>query len=512
MEKTSIFLKLIVTCQLLLVLSFLFLVVLPSPAHAQTPYVCPTDTSGAQVLDKANGDAIKQSQFDSSVFNFNQTSALVDSLGILLTGCSTIHPSTNVATAGTGALAVSSRMVTAMYTNPPASGVSYLAQKIQQLNPIQPAYAQAGTTGFDALQPIVKIWTAFRNISYVGFVIVFIVIGFMVMFRAKVSPQAVATVQDSIPRIVIALIFVTFSYAIVGFMIDLMFVFLNIMINGFAATGLISQAQASNIAFQKSIFGVFKDAWGSLIGVTASAVKEALGNVGVGGAGLLTDLLKWGTGGVAGVIVAIAGLFIMFRIFFMLLMAYISIIIMTIFAPFLLLFQALPGNNGAKAWLKNVVANIAVFPTVAIMIIIAGILSGIQAFGGTGTSQITPGQVGQFPLLSGQLQTDSIGKIVGLGVLFMIPSAAGLIKKRFGVEGAPFGGAGVAALGAAGGFAAQRVQSSAPARALTDVLEERGRRNTANIVGRLPSWMGGPAQGADAEHGTDAITRRRVRQ
>src|SRR5207248_2071356 len=76
--------------------------------------------------------------------------------------------------------------------------------------------------GYASLRPFLKLWKAFRNIIYLLFVIVFVVIGLGVMLRLKVDNKTVMTVQAAIPKIVVALILVTLSYAIVGFLIDMM--------------------------------------------------------------------------------------------------------------------------------------------------------------------------------------------------------------------------------------------------------------------------------------------------
>ena len=134
-------------------------------------------------------------------------------------------------------------------------------------------------------------------------------------------------------------------------------------------------------------------------------------------------------------------------------MAYVMIIILTMAAPFFFLIQALPGRNGAGEWFKQMGSQILVFPTVALMFIFAGILGGVKDLGGTPASAIQPGQIGQFPLLVGNLSTEAIGGLIGIGILLMTPSAAELVRNALGVKGGVQGslGAGAAALGAAGG-------------------------------------------------------------
>ena len=55
----------------------------------------------------------------------------------------------------------------------------------------------------------------------------------MIMFRSKVG-QAAITVQQAIPSILIALLAVTFSYAIAGFLIDLMYLMMYMLAGLFA--------------------------------------------------------------------------------------------------------------------------------------------------------------------------------------------------------------------------------------------------------------------------------------
>ena len=61
---------------------------------------------------------------------------------------------------------------------------------------------------------------AFRNFAYVLITLLFIIMGLMIMFRVKIDPRTVVSFQSALPKIIMALILVTFSYAIVGLLID----------------------------------------------------------------------------------------------------------------------------------------------------------------------------------------------------------------------------------------------------------------------------------------------------
>jgi hypothetical protein len=114
--------------------------------------------------------------------------------------------------------------------NPPASGVYWVFNGIQQAGFVPNAYAAEGL-GFSALRPLIKIWTIFRDVAYMLLVLVLIAIGFMIMFRMKINAQTVIAVENSLPRIVISLLLITFSFPIAGFMVDLMYVLMAISIS-----------------------------------------------------------------------------------------------------------------------------------------------------------------------------------------------------------------------------------------------------------------------------------------
>ena len=470
---------------------FTLTLALPRQAHAQSCEPVPEGQrlTAQEAMDLFNKCAIEKNVFDDKIFNTNQIAGTVDSLNTLMFGTSQLHPETDVATRGSGALAATGNLVAVLYSVPPASGVDYLARSIQKFNPVQPVYAQEGGIGFSALQPVQKIWTVFRNISYVGFVLVFVIMGFMIMFRTHISPQAVATVQDSIPRIVIALILVTFSYAIAGLMIDIMFLILNIIINTLQTAGVLHGTIGQDV-FQRSVFGVIANSWKEIFTTVAQAIKDVMKDtIELPGAfSWIEGVIGFIGGGIAALVVGIAVLFIMFRVFFMLLMAYVMIIVLTMAAPFFFLFQALPGRNGAGEWFKQMASQISVFPTVALMFVFAGVLGGLG-----GDSAITSGNVGQFPLLAGDIELDDMGKLIGVGLLLMTPSAAELVRNALGVKGGPQGAMApaAAALGASAGFLGRRVAESAPGQAVSTMRKAAGERTTNAIIGAAPTWMGG---------------------
>jgi len=116
------------------------------------------------------------------------------------------------------------------YTNPPASGLAWAQSGLESAGFIPKTMAAEGI-GFTVIKPFADIWKIFRDLAYMLLVIILIAIGFMIMFRMKMNPQTVISVENALPKIVISLILITFSFAIAGFMIDVMFIIIGIIVS-----------------------------------------------------------------------------------------------------------------------------------------------------------------------------------------------------------------------------------------------------------------------------------------
>src|SRR3989338_5012746 len=256
--------------------------------------------------------------------------------------------------------------IASMIMNPPASGVYYAHRMIENAGFAEPAYAQG--IGYTGLSPLLPIWRAFRNLSYVILVVFLVVIGFMIMFRMQVNAQTAITIQSALPNIIITLILITFSYAIAGLMIDLMYfvIMLLISILGKAGLGMVDGdiPQLQSWYLNSNVGSLFADVWYE---DTIHAFPQAIWGPGIGG--LLTgigqdwtDGLPWWaaaksigllvsvpsfliTGAVSAVLIAFSLLFAFVQIFFILLNSYIQIILGVILSPLQLLMGAIPGRN-----------------------------------------------------------------------------------------------------------------------------------------------------------------------
>lgn len=147
------------------------------------------------------------------------------------TGCLGLDPITGrlgFVDNGQGLVGLSGNMIAMLYT-PPASTQQFTSYLASNFGVTERAYAQA--TGFEGLSKLVEVWAIFRNIAYLLMVIAFIIVGFVIMLRVKIDPRTVMSIQNMLPRLVAAIIFITFSYSIAGLLIDVMWASTYLSIN-----------------------------------------------------------------------------------------------------------------------------------------------------------------------------------------------------------------------------------------------------------------------------------------
>ncbi len=408
-------------------------------AHAIAPST-DAQTFGDAVDKCAKDDTVCKEWYNTDSFNANAFIVVGES-----TGLPTTDPNGYLGYKRS-AVAQAGNLMVAMYTNPPADLALWIRDTGQSLGFI-PKQAYAQGIGFTGLSPILPIWKAFRNISYALLAVVMVIIGFMVMFRQKIDPKTVVTVQNALPKIVLALILITFSYAIAAFFIDLMYLVMSIIINLIvSSSGSALGADTATKYISGNLATVFNalfaGGWSSINDI----IKLAFYN-NQGGFWFIPQAINTVTAvPVASVlitlIVSIAILFGFVRILFMLISAYIQIIVAVLIAPFQLMTEALPGSTSFSSWLKNMVSNLSVFPITAAMMLVGTILT-----------QSNAGRMWTPPLLS-SAGANGITGLIGLGILLTIPSVANSVKEALKSKAPVEAGLG-AILGPVGGGVGQ---------------------------------------------------------
>jgi hypothetical protein len=233
-------------------------------------------------------------------------------------------------------------------------------------------YAQE--SGYEELMSsgIVDIWANMRNVSYIFFILIMLLAGFMIMFRHKIGGQTLVTLGNALPNVIVSLILVTFSFAIAGIIIDLGGVLMVVIQD---ILGLNEYVSTHNLW---SLMEVFFHGTGRVLGFSvgggAALAATIIGIVGVlstaggpagwfvlGGAGIVTlaiILLIAGVVFVGSVVVLIT-----------LVKAYIGILLNVILAPIQLALGSIPGNQEMiKTWFNGLLRNVMVFPVVFFLV------------------------------------------------------------------------------------------------------------------------------------------------
>lgn len=353
------------------------------------------------------------------------------------------------------------------YLNPPASGVYWVYDTLQNNNLVPKSYAAEGI-GFSALRPLIGLWKIFRNVAYMILVSILIVIGFMIMFRVKINPQTVVSLENSLPRIVVTLLLITFSFPIAGFMIDLMYIIMAIGINLFS--GYIDIGKNIGILSGNSwslwdevfwngdiwsvgpaLFEILPASTGYFLRLMVAFISILLLNLTPIGKKILgTEFLKNTItmfegliqfGGafivnsiIFGIIVTIvpliisfivllSALVVFFRIFFLLFKSYIKILLLIIFSPLILLLDAIPGKKMFLMWLKNMTSNLIAFPIISTLIILSSVITALDSEGKLWTP----------PFLYSN-QSSPILVLVSIGILFMIPDIVKVVRAGLGIK------------------------------------------------------------------------------
>lgn len=373
-----------------------------------------------------------------------------------------------------------------LISTPPASTQQYIAyinNNLQRHSLTQPAYAQnatgeGGGYGFARLEGFLPLWKAFRNIAYFFFILAFVIYGFMIMFRVKINPQTAANIQLALPKLIVTLILITFSYAIVGLLIDFMWVGYYLILNTLDSFGVFGETKGV-LGFINDIFrGLASGGGGLIITSMFQAVLAAYAGVpgtlgaltGISG-NIFTALMLvpsfWGIGIILLIIMLIAVIIALIKLFVKLVTAYVTIFINLVLSPLILLGGILPGKSDAfSSWITSLVANIVVFPVASILLLFSGyfmtqpvaslVEDVIGALGiDVSLSLIENTQrIPNVPLLSPQTELISqipiVGSaiaagasewyaLIGLALLLMSPKFVDMVRDAFKVKPFPYG-------------------------------------------------------------------------
>ncbi|OGC68205.1 hypothetical protein A2415_02835 [candidate division WWE3 bacterium RIFOXYC1_FULL_39_7] len=185
------------------------------------------------------------------------------------------------------------------------------------------------------INAVLEIWKITRNVAYALMAIIMLYVGITIITRRRINQQVVVNVQYALPKIVIALVLIAFSYPIGAFITSLTW------------------------SLYYSMGGIIS----TLSTATGGGDYTVQLGAGVGGIAVLVIgfiLVSSGSGLAVGIIVALAAvilfglyLFALFKALFI----YMKMITSIVVSPIRFAVSAIPGNdNQIVTWFKQMVA------------------------------------------------------------------------------------------------------------------------------------------------------------
>lgn len=338
-----------------------------------------------------------------------------------------------------GLLGVTEDGITSMIQNSPGLNLGeHLAnQWLPSSDTNTGTFAQGA--GYKLLQNsgMEQVWEMFRNIAYAGFVFIIIASGFMIMFRSKIGGQTSVNIMNTLPNILIGLVVVTFSFAIVGFVLDLgrlvtalLSSYMSSALNGsgFQVTGIGDPIQMARWAFTAASPGNLDPEQALAVSLTGIIGFSPLGFLFGGSADV--GILGWGLIGILVVLVLTAiAFYASIRVFITLITSYIKIILDLVLGPLYILMGSLPGKqNSITDWLKRLIANAMVFPLVFFIINLSRYIGhgGMQTGATSGIDFMSAGTA----VPSGM----SFNGLLAIAGYFLAASAPAIVQDLIGVE------------------------------------------------------------------------------
>jgi hypothetical protein len=372
----------------------------------------------------------------------------------------------------TGLLQAQGHYLAMMFQNQPGTN-EYFADLLDNMGlpSVSRAYAQG--TGYSAMSSFLPFWKVFRNLAYSLYIIMFVIVGIMIMLRTKVNAQTIISIQTALPNLLITLLLITFSYAIVGFMIDIMYFLIYFVVYLLSSIDIISTpTKAISRLLSYSAWSVIFEGRNSILSAVQMAITQALSGLGtgaLGAVGVVGSVLSWL--GLGYLIAAIWLAVSMLKLMWVLMNCYFMLLVQTITAPIQILMNAVPGSNAFSGWLKKTASYLLPFPIVACMFIFAAVLIGdpsratiVQSSAGIFGGDANPFGINQSHELydnyggktqSGQVNTGSIWLppftltdyseepaslmvLLGFFIITMTPAAAKMAMDWLQVKASPY--------------------------------------------------------------------------
>lgn len=360
------------------------------------------------------------------------------------------------------------------------SGVRYVADTLESAKIAPPVYAQA--TGYTTLQPVLRIWRVARDLSLGLMVAMGLVVALMILLRVR-SGQGYVTLVTGLPKIIVAIVLIIFSYSIAGFMVDLGNIMTRLVTSDSVLYNEANESeslihpnmwpdinQGGNILYPYDWEGahntdfsgpgdpeIRSDGWKTLnvfrlmagmINFTdwgcedgSCQIVEVINtptgmDIVDGGVSLLED-----AGGFVDVtaetIIDIYLAIIAFKILFMLVQAFSELLLRSITGPFVFLGIPFQGFSPVVHWVRETFGAVLVFPVTLILLFIAAYFS--NQIGAPWYINPDDARFEFAPEMLTHTVDDVgfVGKLLGIGIISILPNVKSEIEKRLQISPLP---------------------------------------------------------------------------
>jgi hypothetical protein len=274
------------------------------------------------------------------------------------------------------------------YADPPANLAYFFSQEFKNVPFVGKAFAQYHTDEYQGLfiTRVYFAWRLVRDFAFATLALIMLFVGFMMINRTKVNPQTIVNIQYALPKIILAIVLVAFSYPIAA-----------TMTNFFYAVSLTAPRMVVATAWN--------DLAAQLSGYNIDSFKTTMGNVNIISIliySLASMLQMVALGPVLLIVWTICVIAIIIQLLLILikwLMIYAQMIIEIVLSPVDLVLSALPGSEDKSedskvvTWFKKFLAYglslfvLSALPTLVMLIGLAVLIGGaaqVVAFPGGG--------------------------------------------------------------------------------------------------------------------------------
>jgi hypothetical protein len=206
------------------------------------------------------------------------------------------------------------------------------------------ALAQSNLYGAPLITDVYFAWVIVRNLAFGVFALLMLIVGIMMINRTRLNAQAVVTIQYALPKIIISVILIAFSYPIGAIIVT------TVWYVRFALFSIVFSQGAH------AVMGALGSLLSSYFSPTTFSINVGLLVVQI----MLSVFILVGGSVLALILVLVLALIVVIQLFLCVIkqaIYYVKMLFEVVLAPVSFVYAAIPGNDDAlMAWFKKMLA------------------------------------------------------------------------------------------------------------------------------------------------------------